>query len=189
MTLGGLMMMSAVVIRLIQLFFPGNDIWLAIPGFYEMHLGAFESSRSALFAADPAQAAALLAAALAWSGWSGLLQARAAFGTVSPFPWSKVITSRLLHGALAILITYPLALAAMSNTAKSFTIGIWPDNWKSINAWETVGPLPSGWVHLSENLIIALISFSIFLLLALFAALIKPKSPHKRDDNEPPSSR
>jgi sporulation integral membrane protein YlbJ len=188
MTLGGLMMMSAVVIRLIQLFFPGNDIWLAVPGLYEMHLGAFESSRSALFAANPAQAAALLAAALAWSGWSGLLQARAAFGTVSPFPWSKVITSRLLHGAIAVLITYPLALAAMSNTAKSFTFGIWPDSWFAINVWDADGPLPSGWAHLSENLIIALVSFGIFLLLAIFAALIRPKSPHKRDDTGPPSS-
>ncbi len=188
MTLGGLMMMSAVILRLIQLFFPGNDIWLAIPGLYEMHLGAYESSRSALFASSPAQAAALLAAALAWSGWSGLLQARAAFGSEPHFPWSKVITSRLLHGAVALLITYPLALAALSEPVKSFTSGIWPNRLLAVDAWVAEGPLPSGWAHLSENLKIALVSFGVFLLLALFAALIRPNTPQKRDDNTPPSS-
>lgn len=182
MTLGGLMMMSAVVIRLIQIFFPGNDIWLAVPGIYEMHLGAFESGRSALFTTAPAQAAALLAAALAWSGWSGLLQARAAFGTALPFPWIKIITSRLLHGALALLMTYPIALAALSQPVRSLTVGLWPDRWLSMDAWSTEGPLPSGWGHLSETLTIAVISFGVFLLLALIAALIRPSTPRKRED-------
>ncbi|WP_373229960.1 nucleoside recognition domain-containing protein [Cohnella sp.] len=186
MTLGGLMMMSAVVIRLIQLSFPGNDIWLAIPGVYEMHLGAFESSRSTLFTSAPAQAAALLAAALAWSGWSGLLQARAAFGTASSFPWSRVIVSRLMHGALAILITYPLALAALSSPMKSFAAGIWPDPWLAVNAWAAESPMPSGWRHLSETLMIAFVTFGVFLLLALFAVVVRPKSPYKRDDTPPP---
>lgn len=188
MTLGGLMMMSAVVIRLIQLSFPGNDIWLAIPGFYEMHLGAFESSRSALFSSAPAQAASLLAAALAWSGWSGLLQARAAFGTASSFPWSRVITSRLLHGALALVITYPLALAVMSSPVRSYTEGLWPSSWLAVDAWAAEGPMPSGWEHLSETLTIAFVSFGVFLLLALFAILVRPKSPYKRDDKLPPSA-
>lgn len=187
MTLGGLIMMCAVVIRLIQLAWPGNDIWLAIPGFYEMHLGAFESSRSALFTSAPAQAAALLAAALAWSGWSGLLQARAAFGSASSFPWGRVITSRLLHGAMALLITYPLALLALSSPLKGLATGLWPDSWLAVEAWTAEGPMPSGWTHLSENLAVALVSFGIFLLLALFAVIVRPKTPYKkRDDNPPP---
>ncbi|MCD9023300.1 nucleoside recognition domain-containing protein [Cohnella silvisoli] len=188
MTLGGLMMMSAVVLRLIQLFFPGNDIWLAIPGFYEMHLGAYESSKSALFSSSPAQAAALLAAALAWSGWSGLLQARAAFGNGTPFPWGKVVTSRLLHSATALLLTYVLALVALSNPVKSMAAKLWPDRWIAVEAWAAEGPLPSGWGHLSDNLIIALASFGVFLLLALFALIIRPKPPAKRDDTIPPPS-
>ncbi|BBI34489.1 hypothetical protein [Cohnella abietis] len=188
MTIGGLMMMSAVVVCLIQLFFPGNDIWLAVPGFYEMHLGAYESSRSALFSSAPEQGAALLAAALAWSGWSGLLQARAAFRAGSDFPWGKVIASRLLHSAIALLITYPLALAALSSPVQSFMTSIWPNHWIALEAWTTTGPLPSGWGHLTENIIIALASFAVFLLLALFALLIRPKTPKKRDNTLPPSS-
>lgn len=186
MTLGGLMMMSAVVIRLLQLTFPGSDVWLAIPGFYEMHLGAFESSRSALFNSAPAQAAALLAAALAWSGWSGLLQARAAFGAASSFPWSRVITSRLLHGALALLITYPLAIAAHSDPVRSFTAWLFPGSWLAVDAWAAEGSIPSGWGHLTETLTVALFSFGVFLLLALFAILVRPKSPYKRDNKSQP---
>ncbi|WP_256761470.1 hypothetical protein [Cohnella sp. WQ 127256] len=189
MTLGGLMMMSAVVVRLIQLSFPGNDVWIAIPGLYELHLGAYESSRSALFLSAPAQAAALLAAALAWSGWSGLLQARAAFGSESAFPWKKVIASRLMHSALALLITYPLSLAALTSPAKDFLSSFWPNQWLVREAWAADGPLPNGWGHLSENMIIALASFGIFLLLALFAALIRPNIPVKRDDSNPPSAK
>ncbi len=187
MALGGLMMICAVVVRLIQLFFHGNDLWLAIPGIYEMHLGAYESSRSSLFSSAPAQAAALLAAALAWSGWSGLLQARAAFGSGFPFPWGKVITSRLLHGAIALLITYPLALVALSRPVKNFIDSLWPDRWPATEAWAAVGPIPNGWGHLTENMIVALAGFAVFLLLALLAALIRPKAPTKKDDNVPPS--
>jgi len=187
MTIGGLMMMSAVAVRLIQLFLPGNDIWLAVPGYYEVHIGAYESSRSTLFTSAPAQAAALLAAALAWTGWSGLLQARAAFGAGLPFPWGKVIASRLLHGAIALLITYPLALIALSSPLKGLMTGFWPDRWLATEAWAANGSLPNGWGHLSENMIIALASFGVFLLLALLAALIRPKTPDvNRDDNIPP---
>ncbi|TFE24978.1 nucleoside recognition domain-containing protein [Cohnella luojiensis] len=187
MTLGGLMMMSAVIVKLIQLFFPGNDFWLAIPGFYEMHLGAYESSRSALFSSAPAQAAALLSAALAWTGWSGLLQARAAFGSGSPFPWVKVIASRLLHGALALCLTYPLALVALSSPIRDLMDSLWPDRMLAIEAWTSSGgALPSGWDHIPENIMIALASFGVFLLLALLAALIRPKTPTKRDEDATP---
>ncbi|QMV40218.1 hypothetical protein [Cohnella cholangitidis] len=181
MTVGGLMMMCAVVVRLIQLLLPGNDLWLAIPGLYEMHLGAYESSRSALFDSAPAQAAALLAAALAWSGWSGLLQARAAFGLDKPFPWTRVIASRLLHSALALLIAYPIALAALSQPAAHWLADIWPLQTTAMEAWAAEGSLASGWGHLTVNLTVALASFGVFLLLALLAALIRPKPPTKRD--------
>jgi len=184
MAVGGLMMMSAVLIRLIQIWFPGNDIWVAFPGFYEMHLGAFESSRSPLFAAAPASAAALLAAALAWSGWSGLLQARAAFGTDIRFPWGRWIAGRLLHGALALLFTYPLALAATSKPVESFLYGLWPDRWIAMDAWAAEGPLPAGWGRLDETMLTALASFAIFLLLALAAALIRPKPPNSKNSGD-----
>lgn len=186
MTLGGLMMMSAVMISLLRLFFPGSDMWLAVPGFYEMHLGAYESSRSTIFMLNPAQASALLAAALAWSGWSGLLQARAAFGADSPFPWVKLIAGRLLHGALALMCTYPLALAAASKPVETFLYAVWPDRWSAMDAWAAGGPLPDGWAHLTETFIVAFASFAVFLLLAIIAAVIRPKPPDKRDGSPPP---
>ncbi|MFC4598865.1 nucleoside recognition domain-containing protein [Cohnella hongkongensis] len=182
MTVGGLMMMSAVVVRLLQLFLPGSDLWLQIPGLYELHLGAYESSRSALFASEPAQACALLAAALAWSGWSGLLQARAAFGLSQPFPWLKVISSRLLHSAAALLVVYPLAALALSEPIKQWFAERWPAPPAISEAWSASGgALPSGWEQLPESLAVALASFGVFLLLALLAALIRPKAPQDKD--------
>ncbi|WP_239617107.1 hypothetical protein [Cohnella mopanensis] len=181
MAIGGLMMMSAVVVRLIQLFLPGNDVWLAIPGLYEMHLGAYESSRSALFSSAPAQGAALLAAALAWSGWSGLLQARAAFGIETPFPWVRIVASRLLHSALALVIAYPIALVSLSEPVKDWITGIWPIRSPAMEVWVSEGTVPSGWGFLTVNLTVALASFGVFILLALIAALIRPKPPGKKD--------
>lgn len=189
MTIGGLMMMSAVVVRLLQLFVPGNDLWLQFPGLYELHLGAYESSQSALFLSDPAQACALLAAALAWTGWSGLLQARAAFGLNKPFPWLKIISSRLLHSAAALLIVYPLAKLFLAEPVKMRLADRWPIPSANPEAWSaSSGVLPNGWSHLSENVTVALASFGVFLLLALIAALIRPKAPSGKDKPGKPGS-
>ncbi|MFB9273672.1 nucleoside recognition domain-containing protein [Cohnella cellulosilytica] len=182
MTVGGLMMMSAVVVRLLQLFLPGNDLWLQVPGLYELHLGAYETSQSALFVSDPARACALLAAALAWTGWSGLLQARAAFGLNAPFPWLRVISSRLLHSAAALVIVYALAKLVLSGKLRFAER--WPVPSANAEAWSaSAGVLPNGWSHLSENMTVALASFGVFLLLALLAALIRPKTPKGKDDS------
>ncbi|MFC5401887.1 hypothetical protein [Cohnella soli] len=177
MTLGGLIMMSAVVVRLIQLFAPGNDVWLAFPGLYEMNLGAFESSRSALFTVAPAGAAALIAATLAWSGWSGLLQARAAFGSEFPFPWAKVVASRLLLSAAALGITYGIATYALSEQASGWLTGLLPVTSAATEAWATGGPLPNGWTRLPDSIAVSLASFGVFILLALIAAAIRPQPP------------
>ncbi|MFC4305904.1 nucleoside recognition domain-containing protein [Cohnella boryungensis] len=183
MNVGGLIMMGAVIIRLLQLFIPGNDLWLTVPGIYELHLGAYESSQSALFAANPASACALMAAALAWSGWVGLLQARAAFGLKTAFPWLKVIAGRLLHSALALLIVYPLALAAMSAPVKSFAEGSRLFSPGPLEVWAADGGiLPNGWGLLSANVAVAAASFAVFLLLALLAALIRPNPPASKKD-------
>ncbi|MFC5471944.1 hypothetical protein ACFPPD_25015 [Cohnella suwonensis] len=192
MTLGGLMMMSAVVVRLIQLFAPGNDVWLAFPGLYEMNLGAFESSRSALFSAAPASAAALIAAALAWSGWSGLLQARAAFGNEFPFPWAKVVASRLLLSAVALFTTYGIATLALSEQASGLMTGLLPVSSAATEAWATGTPLPNGWTRLPDGIAVSLASFAVFLLLALAAAAIRPgapKPPLKPRDEQAPSGK
>lgn len=180
--IGGLMMMSAVVIQLIQIWIPGSDLWIAFPGIYEMHLGAFESSRSELFAAAPVYAASLLAATLAWSGWSGLLQARAAFGAKDKFPWARVVAGRLLHGAMALLITYPIARLATSEPMTKFLYELWPTRWAALEAWTSSAPWPNGWERLPDTIAVACVSFAIFILLAFLAALIRPKKPRSRDE-------
>ena len=206
--LGGLMIMSSVAISLIRQALPGTDAWLAVSGLVDMQLGAYESSRSPLFAAAPAAMAALLAAWLAWSGWSGLLQARAAYGTKTPFPWAAFIAGRLLHAALAILCTYPLArwrLGAGANGSASLgretaatageAGGVWmADGWSeaghrwSGGEWQVFGWFGNGetgnegwgtdWLPWGEMGLAPLGCLAVFAALALLAALIRPKPPH-----------
>lgn len=180
MGVGGLMMMTSVVLRLIQLWIPGSDAWLAVPGLYEMHLGAYETGRSPLFESAPAHAAALLAAALAWTGWSGLLQARAAFGAKPAFPWAKLIAGKLLQSAIALLVTFPLARAALAGEPAlgQAILSFYPFDGLAREAADAGGPLSSGWRHLPEMWLSGLSSLAVFLLLALLAVVIRP--PRKR---------
>jgi sporulation integral membrane protein YlbJ len=176
MSIGGLMMMVSVVLCLIRLAVPGSDVWLAVPGLYEMHLGAYESGRSPLLESAPAQSAALLAAALAWTGWSGLLQARAAFGGSAAFPWMRLIAGKLLHGALALLITYPLARAALSGGFSFLpsTLDL-PVGAQAVPVMAGGGSLWTDWRVWPEIWLSGLACIAVFLLLALAAALIRPK--------------
>jgi hypothetical protein len=183
MAVGGLIMLSSVLLRMLQLAIPGADAWVAVPGAYEMHLGAYETSRSALFEADPARAAALLAAALAWTGVCGLLQARAVFGTRIPFPWLRFIAARLFHAALALAFAYPLALAVQQDWLKRF-VPAWAAEPASI-AGEAVFALPGGWKLSAATLATAAASIGVFLLLALLAAIIRPSKGKPKD---PPGS-
>jgi len=185
MAVGGLMMLASVVIRLMQLWVPGSDMWLAIPGIYEMHLGAYEASRSPILEAAPEYAAALLAAVLAWTGFSGLLQARAAFGSAGPFPWGKLIAGKLMQSALALLITWLLIKAWRTGvfgpaTSAAFSLSGVPLFRETISQ----GALPpDGWRHLSEIWLAGLACLGTFLLLTLLAALIRPK---RRRPPDPP---
>jgi|GEM_PF-168116 len=172
--IGGLMMMSAVLLRIVQTMLPGSDAWLTVPSLYEMHLGAYASGRSALFESAPAKAAALIAAALAWSGVSGLLQARAAWSG-GRFPWSRFLAGRLLHAALALAATYPLALAAERGW---FTVPA--PVWRAIAgpagaSVPAAGPLPSGWTLLPGTTLATVACLAIFILLSLLAAVISPR--------------
>ena len=184
MSVGGLMMMAAVLIRLLQIWIPGSDAWIAIPGVYEMNLGAYESSRSPLFESTPERAAALLAAALAWTGWSGLLQARATFANADAFPWGKIIAGKLLHAALALLITWPMARFALHSAHK------WNAAWLPFDlpAFEQAPPGGMGgfdWRQWPKVWLAGLACIAVFLLLALLAAVIRPR-PRRR--NGPPTS-
>jgi len=168
---GGLMIMSAVAVNLLRQTLPGTDAWALVPGVVDMHLGSYENSRSPLLTASPERLAALAAALLAWSGFSGLLQARAAYGTAAAFPWSAFLAGRLLHAALAFLCTYPLA---------GFLAG--PDPAVPHSAWKAAAAADPreagiGWVLAGETALALLGCLAAFALLALLAALIRPKPP------------
>lgn len=186
MGIGGLMMMAAVVIRLLQSWIPGSDAWIAVPGVYEMNLGAYEASRSPLLESAPEQASALLAAALAWTGWSGLLQARAAFAGAGSFPWGKLVAGKLLQSALALLITWPLARFALRLDGYSGAWA-WPSGSFATDAATPPSALWSGWRDWPQAWLAGLACLAVFLLLALIAALIRPRT--KRRDGPPPLSK
>lgn len=191
MNVGGLMMLASVVLCLVQLRLPGSDAWLAIPGLYEMHLGAYESGRSPLFESAPAQAAALLAAALAWTGWSGLLQARAAYGGSAAFPWGKFVAGKLLQAALALLITYPIAEFVLSGGTHPAAgiVGLLPES-PLVREVAAVGvPGWTGWRHLPEIWLAGLSNLAIFLLLTLLAILIRPKLRRRNEPAPPPEAK
>ena len=174
--IGGIMMMAAVVIQLLQRWIPGSDAWLAVPGIYEMHLGAYETSRSPLLESAPAHTASLLAAALSWTGWSGLLQARAAFASVSGFPWGKLIMGKIMQSAIALVVTIPLARLAATHAS-------------AINAWassrltrQMTGDsfMMLHWRDLPEVWLAGAACLAVFLLLAVLAACIRPAPKHRR---------
>ena len=133
--------------------------------------------------AHPA-AGALLAAALAWTGWSGLLQARATFANADAFPWGKIIAGKLLHAALALLITWPMARFALHSAHK------WNAAWLPFDlpAFEQAPPGGMGgfdWRQWPKVWLAGLACIAVFLLLALLAAVIRPR-PRRR--NGPPTS-
>jgi len=173
MAVGGLMMICSVLLRMIQIAWPQSDAWLAVPGVYELHLGAYDASRSPLLAASPVRAVTLLAAVLAWTGWSGLLQARAAFGAGPGFPWARVIAGRLLQAALAMGFTYPLAGAVQRGWLGAALPAL------GAPAGPSTGPTAqavraAGWTAFPETALASAATIAVFLLLALLAAVIRP---------------
>lgn len=187
MMVGGLMMMASVILRLLRQWVPGSDAWLAVPGLYEMHLGAYDAGRSPLFESAPAHAAALLAAALAWTGWSGLLQARAAFGLSGVFPWGSILAGKLFQSALALLLTFPLAKAALNwgSSGNASAVAGWPGGASIREAMAAGDSGWLGWRQWPEVWLAGMACLAVFLLLALLAAVIRPK-PRRRGN--PPSS-
>ncbi|RUS46441.1 sporulation protein [Cohnella sp. AR92] len=177
--IGGLMMMSSVLLRMLQLAWPEADVWLAVPGLYELHLGAFETGRSALFSQTPVPAVTLLAAVLAWTGWSGLLQARAVIRSDDGFPWFRFLAGRLLHAALALICTYPFAIAAERGWLSALVPSWAQPSERTVSGYASSSsfPLPDSWTSLSETTLTTLASVAVFLLLAFLSAVMRPKRP------------
>ncbi|QAY65561.1 nucleoside recognition domain-containing protein [Paenibacillus protaetiae] len=115
LVIGGLMIFASVVIKLLSLLAGQPDGWLAyvLPLVMESHLGAYAAAVTPLHGAPEAMPLAVAAAALSWSGISGILQAGQAVGGTElrllPFALSK-----LLHAAFAFVITLLLWKPALA---------------------------------------------------------------------------
>lgn len=114
MTVGGLIIAGAVLIRLIERMLPEVLELAAFPGIYEAHLGAFAAAGLLERFGAPA-CAALAAAVLSWTGFSGLLASHGAAASAGVrFP--PLAAAKLLHAAIAFptaaLIWKPVARLA-----------------------------------------------------------------------------
>ncbi|GFN31938.1 nucleoside recognition domain-containing protein [Paenibacillus xylaniclasticus] len=172
LTAGGIIIVSAVLVRLIEPIWDAVDKllrlpqWL-LPALLESHLGAFAASTWQSPVSSASWSAAAAAAALAWSGLGAIAQTGAAIaGTdlkLLPFVTCRAVHA-LLAAAVAMLIWRPISslltvaeatgvLPAMLNDAEaSFTL-------------IRVSDLPSLWPFVPA----ALTAF--LLLVAVFTAL------------------
>lgn len=117
MAVGGLIMLASVVSRLLSLavpdLLPGDWLQLILPVLLESHLGTYAAASLHLPGLDTPLQLAIAAAALSWSGLSGILQAgQAASGTgIRLLPFAL---SRLLHAAFAFGFTLLLWKPALA---------------------------------------------------------------------------
>lgn len=101
MTVGGYMIIFAVVIHVLLSALPGMIPAYSVAGALEVHLGSHSVAQAAL---PPAIVSALLGALLGWSGICAYLQVRAVLkpaGIGSTF----FLINRLIHGAYAYVLT------------------------------------------------------------------------------------
>lgn len=123
MNAGGLIILAAVVIRLLQPFLPEAVQGPLMVSLTEVHLGT--NALASWHAPEPASLlqAAAIAAALSWGGLCSLLQAAgASSGTglrLLPLAGARLLASAIAAG-LTLLLWRPLsALAAFAETAAS----------------------------------------------------------------------
>ncbi|XEC97063.1 nucleoside recognition domain-containing protein [Paenibacillus tarimensis] len=114
MTIGGFMIVFALVARLLQLSLPKRWAFLSFAGLYESHLGAYSASLLQS-ASGTAVSLAAIAAVLAWGGWSGLLQVRSCC-TGTDLRFFPFVLARITHAALA----FGLALALWPSVNRLF---------------------------------------------------------------------
>ncbi|MBJ6363333.1 nucleoside recognition domain-containing protein [Paenibacillus sp. GCM10012307] len=103
MLVGGFIIFSALLARLIAASLPDSLSILAFTGIYESHLGAYSASllQSEL---GLATCIALISAVLCWGGLSGLLQVRSVISE-SDLKFLPFLLAKLLHALLAFGLT------------------------------------------------------------------------------------
>lgn len=101
MTIGGYMLIFAVIIHVVNSFLPTSALSYLIAGASEIHLGTHAITKLPL--SQPILAA-LLGAALGWSGICSFLQVQAVLKPVG-IGGRRFILQRILHGAYAYVLT------------------------------------------------------------------------------------
>ncbi len=171
--IGGFIIFGALVVRLLALSLPGELSLLAFPGLYESHLGAYSASllHDEL---GPALCVAVVAAILAWGGWSGLLQIRSALqGTDLRF--APFIAARLLHAALAfgtaLLLWKPFHYIGQQMKSDEYEHAFWSPAGVPAALPLPIGAreLPSLWTHVPVTL--CLLAGALVVLAAASATL------------------
>jgi len=102
--IGGFMIFAAMTAKLTSSLFSPNGFSIVGQAILESHLGAYAAAALALAGKSLMIPAAIIAAVLAWSGISGILQTSyVSFGTgIKIFP---LVLYRVLHAAHAFLFT------------------------------------------------------------------------------------
>jgi len=101
MTVGGLVILGSVLIRLLERVLPDLLRFAAFPGIYEAHLGAFAAAGLIERFGAPA-GAAVIAAVLSWTGLTGLLASHG-IAAAAGLRFAHLAAAKLLHAALAFL--------------------------------------------------------------------------------------
>ncbi|WP_068780655.1 nucleoside recognition domain-containing protein [Paenibacillus sp. GM2] len=101
MTIGGYMLIFAVIIHVVNSFLPTSALSYLIAGAAEIHLGTHAITKLTL---SQPMLAALLGAALGWSGICSFLQVQAVLKPVG-IGGRRFILQRILHGAYAFVLT------------------------------------------------------------------------------------
>jgi len=101
MAVGGLVILGSVLVRLLERVLPELLQFVAFPGIYEAHLGAFAAAGLIERFGAPA-GAALIAAVLSWTGFTGLL-ATHGIAASAGIRFARLAAAKLLHAALAFV--------------------------------------------------------------------------------------
>ncbi|EFM13015.1 nucleoside recognition domain protein [Paenibacillus curdlanolyticus YK9] len=170
MAIGGIVILSAVLVRLltplwqlVTAHLPFPD-WL-LPAFMESHIGAYAAAIWPAPDANAAWTVAAVAAALAWSGLGSIIQVGAAIAGTDLKLW-PFIGARLLHACCAGVFGLLLQRPVQSMLATATDYGAIPTMaGTTTNGAVRLADLPSLWHYVP-------LSLAGFLLLLAFGALL-----------------
>lgn len=177
-SLSGFLILFSVLARMISLQLPEGGVgrwFLLIPGLLEPHLGAYAAATRM----EPSTLQlGIIAAALAWGGFSQMLQLKAVAGSSSP-GYRTMVTGRLLHALLAFALTFAVAPLAggllLSPGAPGFTPTL-ADSAASGPVTALGALFAGGWATLCQSLRLSLAAAALPLGIVAFCCLFRKKA-------------